>query len=117
MTDFIIKKLPYDLTSNAGLALVGQYIKRLDISNGVDRKFPVGIGGIANSDILKSYLGLLVQGKNDFDAIEEFRGDDFFSRSLSVGIVPSCSILRQRMDSHAASWSELAGHGAPGCAL
>ena len=29
MTDFIIKKLPYDLTSNAGLALVGQYMKRL----------------------------------------------------------------------------------------
>jgi|GEM_PF-3231938 len=28
MTDFIIKKLPYDLTSNAGLALVGQ-IKQL----------------------------------------------------------------------------------------
>ena len=27
MTDFIIKKLPYDLTSNAGLALVGQYMK------------------------------------------------------------------------------------------
>jgi len=26
MTDFIIKKLPYDLTSNAGLALVGQYL-------------------------------------------------------------------------------------------
>ena len=30
MTDFIIKKLPYNLTSNAGLALVGQYMKRLD---------------------------------------------------------------------------------------
>ena len=29
MTDFIIKKLPYDLTSNAGLALVGQYTKLL----------------------------------------------------------------------------------------
>ena len=29
MTDFIIKKLPYNLTSNAGLALVGQYMKRL----------------------------------------------------------------------------------------
>ncbi len=26
------------------------------------------MGGIANSDIIKSYLGLLVQGKNDFDA-------------------------------------------------
>jgi hypothetical protein len=60
MTDFIIKKLPYDLTSNAGLALVGQYMKRLGISARVDHKFPVGVGGIANSDILKSYLGLLV---------------------------------------------------------
>ena len=60
MTDFIIKKLPYDLTSNAGLALVGQYMKRLGFSAGVDHKFPVGVGGIANSDIVKSYLGLLV---------------------------------------------------------
>ena len=32
MTDFIIKKLRYDLTSNAGLALVGQYVKRLGVS-------------------------------------------------------------------------------------
>ncbi len=108
MTDFIIKKLPYDLTSHAGLALVGQYMKRLGISAGVDRKFPVGVGGIANSDILKSYLGLLVQGKNDFDAIEAFRGGDFFARALGVGLVPSSSTLRQRMDSHAASWFELA---------
>jgi hypothetical protein len=109
MTDFIIKKLPYDLTSNAGLALVGQYIKRLEISKRVDRKFPVGVGGIANSNILKSYLGLLVQGKNDFDAVEEFRGDNFFTRSLDVGVVPSSSTMRQRMDAHAASWFELAG--------
>ena len=58
MTDFIIKKLPYNLTSNAGLALVGQYMKRLDISARVDRKFPVGVGGISNSDILKSYLAI-----------------------------------------------------------
>ena len=108
MTDFIIKKLPYDLTSNAGLALVGQYMKRLGISARVDRKFPVGVGGISNSDILKSYLGLLVQGKNDFDAIEEFRGDDFFTRSLDVGVVPSSSTMRQRMDTHAPSWFELA---------
>ena len=109
MTDFIIKKLPYNLTSNAGLALVGQYMKRLDISARVDRKFPVGVGGISNSDILKSYLGLLVQGKNDFDAVEEFRGDDFFTRALDVGTVPSCSTLRQRMDTHAPSWFELTG--------
>ncbi len=109
MTDFIIKKLPYELTSNAGLALVGQYVKRLGVSSLIDRKFPVGVGGIANSDILKSYLGLLVQGKNDFDAIEEFRGDEFFIRALDVGTVASSSTLRQRMDTHAPSWFELAG--------
>jgi hypothetical protein len=54
--------------------------KRLGIGARVDRQFPVGVGGIANSDILKSYLGLLVQVKNDFDAIEAFRGDEFFTR-------------------------------------
>jgi hypothetical protein len=27
MTDFIIKKLPYDLSSHAGLAFIGKYRK------------------------------------------------------------------------------------------
>ena len=108
MTDFIIKKLPYDLTSNAGLALVGQYFKRLGINQRIDPKFPISGKGISNSDILKSYLGLLVQGKNDFGAIEAFRGDAFFSRSVSIGTVPSSPTLRQRMDTHSADWFELA---------
>lgn len=80
------------------MALVGQYMKRLGISNRVDRKFPVGSGGIANSDILKSYLGVLMQSKNDDDAVEEFWGDDFSTRSLDIGTVPSSSTLRRRMD-------------------
>jgi len=108
MTDFIIKKLPYDLTSNAGLALVGQYLKSLNFSKRIDSAFALGAKGIANSDVLKSYLGLLVQGKNDFDAIEAFRGDAFFRRSLGVGTVPSSPTLRQRLDMHAASWFGLA---------
>jgi hypothetical protein len=91
------------------LAPVGQYLKRLGIGARVDRQFPVGVGGTANSDILKSYLGLLVQGKNDFDAVEAFRGDEFFTRSLDVVSVPSSSTLRGRMDTHAAAWFELAG--------
>ena len=93
MSDFIIKKLPYDLTSNAGLALVGQYTKRLGIIALVDHKFPITVGGISSSDILKSVLGLLVQGKNDFDAIEEFCGDAFFNRVLDVNTPPSCSTV------------------------
>ncbi len=109
MTDFIIKKLPYDLTSNAGLALVGQYFKRMGINQRIDPKFPISGKGISNSDILKSYLGLLVQGKSDFDAVEAFCGEAFFSRALGIGTVPSSPTLRQRMDTHSADWFELVG--------
>lgn len=107
MTDFILKQLPYDLSNQAGLALVGKYLKRININSLVDPAFSVR-SGIANSDILKSYLGLLCLGKNDFDAIEGQRKDAFFARALSLRAVPSSPTLRQRMDTHAAAWFELA---------
>ena len=60
---------PYDLSNQASLALIGKYLKRININRLVDPTFSVR-SGIANSDILKIYLGLLCLGKNDFDAIE-----------------------------------------------
>jgi Transposase DDE domain group 1 len=107
MTDFIIKQLPYELSNQAGLALIGKYLKRININSLVDPTFSVR-SGIANSDILKSYLGLLCLGKNDFDAIEGQRKDAFFARALDLRAVPSSPTLRQRMDTHAASWFDLA---------
>ena len=95
MTDFIIKKLPYDLSSHAGLAFVGKYLKRININSLIDSAFPVR-SGVANSDILKSYLGLLCLGKNDFVAIENFSGNAFFIRALGLISVPSSPTLRQR---------------------
>jgi hypothetical protein len=53
---------------------------------------------ISNSDVFKSYLGLLSMGKSDFEAIEEYRENEFFKESLGVKKVPSCSTLRQRLD-------------------
>ena len=50
MTDSIIKKLPYDLSSHAGLAFVGKYLKRININCLNDSAFPVR-SGVANSDI------------------------------------------------------------------
>jgi hypothetical protein len=57
---------------------------------------------------VKSYLGLLVQGKNDFDAIEEFRGDDFFTARWTL---QGASVLdfAPAHGHHAPSWFELAG--------
>jgi len=107
MTDFIIKKLPYDLSTHAGLALVGKYLRRINVPALVDPLFPVR-SGISNSSCIKSYLALLCQGKSDFDAVEAFRGDAFFQRAMGVEVVPSSPTLRQRMDSHASAWFELA---------
>jgi hypothetical protein len=99
--------LPYDLSSQAGLALIGKYLKRINLNALVDPAFSVR-AGIANSDILKSYLGLLCLGKNDFDAIEAQRTDAFFARALHLRAVPSSPTLRQRLDAHASNWFELA---------
>ncbi len=46
---------------------------------------------------MKSYLGLLCQGKSDFDHIEPFRQDDAFAISLDIQVVPSSPTLRQRL--------------------
>ena len=86
MTDFIIRKLPYDLSSHAGLAFVGKYLRHINVKSLADRRYPVR-SGVTNSEDLKSYLALLCMGKSDFDAIESFRGNAFFKRARS-GIDP-----------------------------
>ena len=97
-----VKQLDYDLTPTAGLALVGHFLKTLaPVLADVDAASPVRTG-VASSDIVRSYLGLLVQGKSDFDAIENLRGDRFFKQALGIGLLPSSPTLRQRMDAHAA---------------
>ena len=101
MRPFIVKQLDYDLTPVAGLALVGHHLNRLASEfKRIDSALPVK-NGVANSDILRSYLGLLVQGKSDFDAIENFRGDAFFKQALGIRLLPSSPTLRQRMDARA----------------
>ena len=102
MRQLIVKQLDYDLTPVAGLALVGHYLLAVQPTLArLDAALPIK-GGVANSDIVRSYLGLLVQGKSDFDAIENFRGDAFFKQALGIGLLPSSPTLRQRMDAKAA---------------
>ena len=106
VTKFKIKKLSYDLTSHAGLAIVGDYFKSIKLDSLIDSAYRVRSGAL-NSDVLKSYLGLLCLGKTDFDAIENFRDDAFFARALALGHVPSSPTLRQRLDANAALWFDL----------
>ena len=94
MRPFIVKQLDYDLTPVAGLAAVGHHLNYLTpVFKQIDAALPVA-DGVANSDILRSYLGLLVQGKSDFDAIENLRGDAFFKQALRIKLLPSSQTLR-----------------------
>jgi hypothetical protein len=101
MRPFTIKQLDYDLTPVAGLSLVGHHLQRRQtVFKRIDAAAAVRTG-VATSDIVRSYLGLLVQGKSDFDAIENFRADKFFKQALGIGLLASSATLRQRMDGQA----------------
>ena len=97
-TRFDIRQSPRDLTAMSGLAFVGIALNRFaEIARRIDTKFPIR-QGLPSSQILSSYIGLLVEGKSDFEAIEGKRGDRFFLHSLGLAGVPSAATLRQRMD-------------------
>lgn len=101
MRKLVVRQLDYDLTPVAGLALVGDYLKAVSpVFARLDAALPLK-GGVSNADIVRSYLGLLVQGKSDFDAIEGFRGETFFKQALGIALLPSSPTLRQRMDARA----------------
>jgi len=109
MVKIEVRQLKYDLTPVAGLALVGDHFKSFEpVFKLLDNTLPVR-AGVANSDILRSYLGLLVQGKSDFDAIENHRGDKFYKHALGIELLPSSPTLRQRMDAQASALIYRAG--------
>jgi len=87
-------------TSHSGLALVGRALGLTRLGADVDDNIPLR-HGIAHSDCIVSYLGIVCTGKSDFDAVENRREDAFFKVSLGITKVPSAPSLRQRFDEHA----------------
>ncbi len=45
--------------------------------------------GIPNIDLVRAFIGLLALGKTDFDAIDNYRHDDWFKRSMGIKQMPS----------------------------
>jgi hypothetical protein len=101
---FIIEHTNANLTSHAGLALVGMALNRHSgLADHVDRQVPLR-HGISHGDVLRTYIGLLSLGKSDFEAVENVREDEFFAEALGVSTVPSAVTLRQRLDARAADF-------------
>ncbi len=71
---------PEELTTHSGLALIGALLAKTQIKNRLNKtmsneqKKP----HISNGTVGIAYIGLLCQGKSDFDHIEPFRKDNFF---------------------------------------
>ena len=105
MPRFELRESSRQLTSYAGLSLVGQCFEVAKLAPWLDGRLPVS-GGMKTSDIVKSMAGLLCLGKNDFEAIEPFRGDRFFREALTITQVPSAEWLRQRLDALAGELRE-----------
>ena len=89
------------LITPSGLSIVGAILGNSDLVKNCNkvtekRSQPQ----IPNGDILLSYIGLLCQGKTDFEAVREMEEDsDYYKMALGIKKdIPSCEALRQRMD-------------------
>jgi hypothetical protein len=98
--EFIISETDDILVSHAGLALAGALLQRTDLRSRLDALAVEGLKrpALPHGEVLLSMIGLLCLGKSDYAAIEPFRRESFFARSLGLSRLPSEETLRQRMD-------------------
>jgi len=89
------------LITPTGLGIAGLLLGKTDFKKRIDtiRLKDNANAYIKNSDVTMSYIGLLCQGKSDFDTIREMHEDpEFYKYALNIGKIPSSETLRQRLD-------------------
>jgi len=89
-----------NLTSHAGLVLIGPYLKSKDFRRAIDRVSTIKktSGVISDVDIICCWIALLSLGKSDYASIEEYRNNQYFKDAIGIDHVPSEAILRQRIE-------------------
>ncbi|MCB7130225.1 MAG: IS1380 family transposase, partial [Candidatus Brocadiales bacterium] len=102
MITFQVSQSQENLTSHAGLALIGAALNRTGLAqklNQFDLPKAKQEPDISHSEVIYSYIGLLGLGQSDYEAIEPFREDEWgFKAPLNLEGVPSSATLRQRLD-------------------
>ena len=81
------------LTSHSGLALIGLLLEETQLRTRLNQTVVSACPNpdIPHADVVTSYLGLLVQGKSDFEDIEPFREDVFFCTRSGLRTRPFCA--------------------------
>lgn len=101
MRKFILEQSESEIyTSSAGLALAGRCVNKHTPLPKTARTITKR-HGIANIDLIRTYLGLILSGKSDFEAVEQVRHDPFFKQAMGIKQSISSSRLRQRFDEDA----------------
>jgi len=97
---FILEQSDESLTTHSGLSLIGLLLNKVQLRSRLHETIFTELKNpeISHADVVLSYLGLLAQGKSDFEHIEPFREDEFFALALGCQHVPSAPTLRQRLD-------------------
>ncbi len=91
------------LITPSGLSIVGGMLGKSEFVKQCNR-IPVdkkrSEPQIKDGDILLTYIGLLCQGKTDYEAVKEMKDDpDYYMSALGITrAIPSAETLRQRMD-------------------
>jgi hypothetical protein len=105
MTIRTIPFLPFDrievtdepIAGNAGLAAIGQLMNIAGIDQvRSGRNLPNY--KIQDTDILKTFCGMVAVGRVGFEHIHHFEKDDFFAVALGIARVPGEASLRQRFE-------------------
>ena len=84
--DYLINTTTDQLHSTGGIALVGKICERI--------RFAASSSPMSHPVILKSLVGLLVQGRTRYEEMELFRRDRLFRDSFGLAYVPARETLR-----------------------
>jgi hypothetical protein len=103
MKKFVVQFSDERLITPSGISLVGSMLGKSDLVKHCNRMSVTDKRSqpqIKNGDILLTYIGLICQGKTQYEAVCEMSEDpDFYKMALGIKRdIPSAETLRQRMD-------------------
>jgi len=90
-----LKTTKEQLTSRAGLVVVAQIMKQLELSNSIDRHFPgpKSNRGIAASSYLETLILMQHEGSFHLDEVKHFHDDEALTPLLGIKQMPKASAM------------------------
>jgi len=98
MKHYKLKTGKGELNSTSGNHLCGLLLGNIPETTLPPNFQPRRADAIADRDILLSQIGLLCNGRTDFNDIDLYRGDELFMNAFGLKTVASESVFRQRFD-------------------